>query len=109
MYLEQEVYLLLVLAFGAVSGVSAIVLVIFLIKSHNRNILWFGGQIVFLSFAFYLFFKCIVYLPNQGDAMYSENQSITLALSGVCWAISMVLNLIGIYKMLKKADIIYGI
>lgn len=102
MYLEEDVYSLLVLAFSVIAVVSAIILTTFYLRSHNKHIFWFGGQIIFLSFAFYCFYQCITYLPNQGDSMYSENQSITLALSGICWAISMVLNLIGIQKILNK-------
>lgn len=102
MYLEREVYQLLVVAFSVVAGASAGVLAGFYWKSHDKSIFWFVGQLVFLVFAFGLFYKCVTYLPNQGNSMYSEDQSITLALSGICWAISMVFDLIGIYKMVKK-------
>lgn len=102
MYLESEVYQLLVVAFGMVAGVSAGALAGLYWKSRDRNIFWFAGQLIFLAFAFALFYKCITYRPNQGNSMYSEDQSITLALSGICWAISMAFNVIGIYKTVKK-------
>lgn len=101
MYLEEEVYSLLVLGFSAVVVVSAILLTAFYLRSHNKHIFWFGGQLVFLSLAFYCFYQCIARLPSHGDSMYSENQSLTLALSGLCWAISMALNLIGVHKILR--------
>lgn len=101
MYLEQEVYSLLLFAFLAVFAVSALLLVMFYLRFRNRRLAWFGGQLGFLALAFYYFYQCVTCLPSPGDSMYSEEQSLTLALSGVCWALSMALCLTGVYRLSK--------
>lgn len=55
MYLEQEVYRTLFWAFIIVIVTSAAVISLFYIKTRKRSLLWFGGQLVFLSLSFRFF------------------------------------------------------
>lgn len=102
MYLEQELYALIVLIFGMVLAFACVILIWCYAKSHNKHLVWFGGHILSLSLACYFFYKCITYLPNEGNSMYSEEQSFTLALAGLCWIISMLLEFIGVCKVVKS-------
>lgn len=101
MYLEQEVYRTLFWAFIIVIVTSAAVISLFYIKTRKRSLLWFGGQLVFLSLSFRFFYRAITYLLNQANAMYSEDQSLRLGLAGLCWAISMLLMVAGIIGLNK--------
>lgn len=102
MYLEQEVYSLLIWGFALIAFLSVLVLILLYLKCRNRHIFWFGGQVVFLTLAFCYFYKAISYLPNQGNSMYSEMQSVNIALAGIFWAASMVFVLIGVSMLLRK-------
>jgi len=79
MYLEAEVYGLLAWGFGAVALIAAAVLLLLFLKSRNVHVLWFGGQLT----------------------------ALTLALAGLCWGLSMVFMLIGIFQLLRKRAVIY--
>ena len=107
MYLEQEVYGFLIFAFICIALLAAIVLAVLYWKSRNKHILWFGGQLLFLCLAFYFFFQAVSNLPVPGFSMYTEEQSFAIGRAGVCWAVSMVFMLFGIYKLLRKRDVIY--
>lgn len=101
MYLEREVYSLLVWGFSIIMLAAVIVLISLYMKARNKGLLWLGGQLIFTSAAFYYFYKAIRYLPNQGNDMYSEIQSLTIAAAGIFWAFSMVCMLIGICKLIR--------
>ncbi|HPE16835.1 MAG TPA: hypothetical protein PK597_07760 [Oscillospiraceae bacterium] len=107
MYLEQEAYGLIKGGFICVIAAAALVFTFLYWKSRNRHLLWFCGQAAFLTLAFHFFFSCVTYLPHQGNAMYSEDQTLTIALAGLCWAASMLFMFVGIYRLLKKQDVIY--
>ena len=80
---------------------SLAALIILYAKSRSRHILWFAGQLLFLGAAFRFFFRAVCTLPVPGFSMYTEEQTLTLAYAGVCWTVSMVFLLIGIYKLLR--------
>ena len=103
MYLEQEMYRLLLVFFILVVAVGALLLIVFYIKSRNKHILWFGGQLGCLSIAFYFFYRCITYLPNEGNVMYTETQTGTLTGAVIFWAISMVCTFVGVYMLLRRS------
>lgn len=105
MYLEQELYSTLLWAFIVVIIVCGVAIGILFVKTRNRNLIWIVGQLLLLSLAFRFLFQAITNLPDQMNAMYSEDQSLRLALAGVCWATSMALMMIGIIRSGKpKTD-----
>ena len=106
MYLEAEVYGIVVVCFSLVILCSLITLAVLLWKSRHTGILWFGGQTLSLLGAFYFFYRALRFLPGSSP-MYSEDQSVNIALAGVLWAVSMVCMLIGIWKLLKKGPVVY--
>lgn len=104
MYLEQEAYSLLLWSFIAVAVISLVIVVVLYLNSRNKNAFWLIGQIAFLSVSFYYFYRCVTYLPNQGNSMYTEIQTLTMAKAGISWAISMIFMFIGMYKLIRKKN-----
>ena len=98
MIFESEVPGFLAGGFLLVTLVSLAVLIILLIRSRNKNLLFFMAQLAFLALAFYL---------PRDNSMYTEENSLSIALAGLCWAASMGCMLAGIYRMLKKSKVIY--
>ena len=107
MYLEAEVFGLVCWAFLAVEGVTVLILLGLFLRSRNRALLWFGGQALWLGAAYFFFFRCLNQRPVPGFSMYTEEQSLLLALAGVCWALSMVCMLLGVYRLLRKGAVLY--
>lgn len=109
MYLEAEVYGLILDGFGIVVLGTLLVLIYLFWRSRNQAVLWFGGQTLFLSGAFWFFFRfralCLRYDPHF--SMYSEEQSVHIACAGFLWALSMLCMLIGIYRLLRKGPVIH--
>ena len=105
MIFESEVPGFLAGGFLLVTLVSLAVLIILLIRSRNKNLLFFMAQLAFLALAFYFFYD-IATLPRD-NSMYTEENSRSIALAGLCWAASMGCMLAGIYRMLKKSKVIY--
>lgn len=101
MYLEEEVYYLLVLAFALVMVLSSAILIWRYVKTRNKHLVWFGGQVLFLIAAFCFFYQCVCNTPDLSFIMYSEEQSVTLTLAGICWAISMLFESVGVWKAVK--------
>jgi hypothetical protein len=69
----------------------------FVIKRKNRSLLWFLGQIAFLGLSFNQFINLIQRKPEISEVMMSENNSLTLGIMGVFWALSMVCMILGIW------------
>jgi hypothetical protein len=102
MYLESEVYTLLPLAFWTIIVLYAFAIGFFCKKHKSRSALLFLGQIIFLCLSFRYFYVAIQYLPNSGDFMYSEKQSLNLGISGVCWATSVYFSAHAFVKVLSE-------
>lgn len=99
MHLEQEVYFLLILGFILIAVPGIAIMAMRYAKTRDKNLLWFAGQVLFLILAFYFCYRCIANVPNNpAHSMYSEEQSVILACTGICWAISMIFEYIGIWK-----------
>ena len=89
-------YGLIIVAFVIIMLLSVGLLVLACFKSRKKSVAMFVGQLVFLSLAFFFFYRCISYLPNQANVMYTEDQSLTLGIAGILWAISMLWEFVGI-------------
>ena len=105
MHLEAEVYRLVLGGFGLVALCTLAVLVYLFWRSRHRAILWFGGQLLFLSGAFWFFFQALCFPYDPQFPMYSEEQSINIACAGLLWALSMLCMLFGIYRLLRKGPV----
>ena len=102
MYLEQEAYIYFVVGVALIMVLEAAVLAVAFAKTRNMNLLWFVGQIIFSVFAACFFWECLRNVPTaSSNSMYTELQSIPFAKMGICWAVSMVLEVIGILKVAK--------
>ena len=107
MHLEAEVYGLVLGGFVIVVVCTLLVLIYLFWRSRNQVILWFGGQTLFLSGAFWFFFRALCFRYDPQFSMYSEVQSVHIACAGLLWALSMLCMLIGIYRLLRKGPVIH--
>lgn len=107
MYLESELYTFILIAFVCVALLTLIILGFLFWKTENRAIIWFIGQLFTLSGSFFFFFQALTYLPNQGNCMYSEDQSMRIVIAGLLWAVSMICMLLGIYRLLRKGPVVH--
>ena len=99
MYLEQEAYVYFVVGVALIMVFGTAISTAAYIKTHNKNLFWFVGQIVFSVLAACFFWKCLRNVPtDRTNSMYSEIQSIPFAKMGICWAISMFCEFIGIWQ-----------
>ena len=105
MVLESEVYYLLIVFFAITLLINCSVLIWCFTRTQNKAIMWFAAQVVFLILSFCFFYECIINPPDPTFAMYSEEQSLTLAYAGVSWILSVLAELVGICKMTKKHTI----
>lgn len=107
MHLEAEVYGLVLGGFGIVALCTLLVLGYLFWRSRHRAILWFGGQLICLSGAFWFFFRALCFRYDPQFSMYSEEQSLNIACAGLLWALSMFCMLFGIYRLLRKGPVIH--
>ncbi len=81
---------------------EAAILAVAFAKTRNKNLFWFVGQIVFSVLAACFFWECLRNVPTaSSNSMYSEHQSIPFAIMGICWAVSMLFEFIGVLKVAK--------
>lgn len=83
MHLEAEVYGLVLGGFVIVVVCTLLVLIYLFWRSRNQAILWFGGQTLFLSGAFWFFFRALCFRYDPQFSMYSEVQSVHIACAGL--------------------------
>ena len=107
MYLEAEAYDLVLGGFVIIALCTLSMLVYLFWRSRHRAILWFGGQLITLSGAFWFFFEALCFKPVPGFVMYTEEQTMNIACAGLLWALSMIRMLCGIYRLLKKGPVIH--
>ncbi len=101
MFLEAEVYHLLIVFFALVILLKSAVLLRCYVRSHNTAIMWFAGQVLLLILAFFFFYRCVVNVPDPAFSMYSEKQSTLLAYAGIFWALSAIAEIVGICRIIK--------
>jgi hypothetical protein len=99
MVVEQETQSLIIFGFSIV-----LVIVIFSIffawrKTKNRVLLWFIPQLIMLSICLLLFLQLIHNQNTVPAAMLSEENSLTIGLMGISWALSMIFMMVGIISM----------
>ena len=104
MYLESDARLLLPVCFALVMALALGALLLLYRKSRRKELLWLAGQLVFLCGAFIFFYRCVQNLPDSAEMhyFYTETQSLTIAMAGICWAVSMGLMVVGIVRLLRR-------
>jgi hypothetical protein len=70
--------------------------------NKNKAFSWFVVQFVFLYFAFNKFLYLIKPKPEVSASMMSEENSWTLGITGVLWAVSMFCMIIGVWVLNRK-------
>lgn len=102
MPMEQEIRGYLITGFSLVVIVSLMLLIYWLIKYKEKNIIWFIAH--FLTLALSLFFLINLLIgPNFSNyPMASEENSLQLALSGITWVVSIIFLSKGILEFIKQ-------
>lgn len=99
--MEAETLSMLKSGFIIVIVIVAICIITMLIKYRNKSLLWFAFQLIFISFGF----KFVLDVLNNNvtaNDMLSEETSLSIGLSALFWAISMVFMVIGIWRLVHK-------
>ncbi|WP_163152612.1 hypothetical protein [Anoxybacillus sp. MB8] len=103
MYLEAEVYGMVNWGFAIVMGIELISFIVLWLKHKfsKEAFCWFIGHIIFFSFAGYKLLEAINTFEHN-DFMGSEKASLSIGISGILWAISVVCLLIGIARLISS-------
>lgn len=102
MFLESELYMMIPVCFAVIIISSALALTLFYRKTKCNAIRYFALQLASLCAAFYFFYQSLCAQYDPAYSMFSEDQTIRIAFSGVLWAASMIFMLIGLKKLLDK-------
>ena len=102
MQMEAETLSMLTWGFFIVIAISLGVVIKLWLESKNNAFIWFIIQLVFLVFAFFRVSYLIQIKPEIPEVMMSEENSLSIGIIGVFWAISMLSMLIGIWQVIKK-------
>jgi uncharacterized membrane protein YagU involved in acid resistance len=102
MKMEAKTISMLVLGFSLVIGSGLAVIAGLWHKSKNCGLLWLFPQLGFLILAFLKFLYLIQAKPEIADVMISEENTRSLGLIGVYWAMSMIFMLMGIFRLNRK-------
>jgi hypothetical protein len=98
---EQEVKALVVIGFMLVLVLVAVPIYSLWNKTGNRGLLWFIPQFGMLFICLVLFIQLINNQRTVPSAMLSEENSLTIGLMGISWALSMVFMTIGTIRIVK--------
>ena len=101
MFVEAELPMLMLIGFIAVMVVYAALIFKFVGKAAKDGAWLFVVQIVLLAIAFS---QLYMMLGREHTAMISEQNSLNLAIAGLCWALSMVALALGIKKVSEEQE-----
>lgn len=101
MAMEQETESLIIFGFIIVLVIVAICIGLLWRKTRSNGLFWFIPQLGMLSLCLLLFIKLINNQANTPAPMLSEENSLTIGLMGVSWALSMGFMTIGISTSFK--------
>ena len=101
MALEQETESLIIFGFIIVLIIVAVYIGLLWRKTRNSGLFWFIPQLGMLSVCLLLFIRLINNQITTPPAMLSEENSLTIGLMGVSWALSMGFMTLGINTSFK--------
>jgi hypothetical protein len=96
MLVEQETTSLIIFGFTFVIIIVAISIFVLWKKTKNRGLLWFIPQLIMLTICLLLFLQLIHNQNTVPAVMLSEENSLTIGLMGISWALSMIFMTVGI-------------
>ena len=102
MQMEAETLSMLTWGFFVTIAISLGIIIKLWFISKSKAFIWFIAQLVFLVFVFFRFSYLIRIKPEIPEVMMSEENSLSIGIIGVFWAISMLSMLIGIWQVNKK-------
>ncbi|PER22708.1 hypothetical protein CN476_19735 [Bacillus cereus] len=102
MPMEQEIRGYLVTGSCLVIIVSLILLIYWLFKYKEKNIIWFIAHFLTLALSLFLLINLLIGPNFSNYPMTSEDNSLQLVLSGITWIVSIILLLKGILKFIKR-------
>ncbi|MGN4561959.1 hypothetical protein ACTFP3_27455 [Bacillus cereus group sp. MYBK5-2] len=102
MPMEQEVKGYLVTGPCLVIIISLILLIYWLIKYKEKNIIWFIAHFLTLALSLFLLINLLIGPNFSNYPMASEKNSLQLALSGITWIVSIIFLSKGILEFIKR-------
>lgn len=102
MPMEQEVRVYIITGSCLVIIISLILLIYWLIKYKEKNIIWFVAHFLALALSLFLLIDLLIGPNFSNHNMASEENSLQLALIGISWVVSIVFLLKGILEFIKQ-------
>ncbi|WP_236735558.1 hypothetical protein [Bacillus mycoides] len=102
MPMEQGVKEYLVTGSCLVVIVSLILLIYWLIKYNEKNIIWFIAHFLTLALSLFLLINLLIGPNFSNYPMASEENSLQLALSGITWVVSIIFLSKGMLEFIKR-------
>ena len=102
MPMEQEVRGYIITGSCLVIIISLILLIYWLIKYKEKNIIWFVAHFLTLALSLFLLIDLLIGPNFSNHNMASEENSLQLALIGISWVVSIVFLLKGILEFIKQ-------
>lgn len=102
MPMEQGVKEYLVTGSCLVVIVSLILLIYWLIKYKEKNIIWFIAHFLTLALSLFLLINLLIGPNFSNYPMASEENSLQLALSGITWVVSIIFLSKGMLEFIKR-------
>ncbi|PFK34056.1 hypothetical protein COI93_17870 [Bacillus cereus] len=102
MPMEQEIRGYLITGSSLVIIVSLMLLIYWLIKYKEKNIIWFIAHFLTLALSLFFLINLLIGSNFSNYPMASEENSLQLALSGITWVVSIIFLSKGILKFIKQ-------
>jgi hypothetical protein len=102
MLVEQETTSLIIFGFTFVIVIVAISIFVLWEKTKNRGLLWFIPQLIMQGICLLLFLKLIHNQNSVPAVMLSEENSLTIGLMGISWALSMIFMAVGVIVAVRN-------
>ena len=99
MAMESEVFLLILVGFALVFTLSFFAGRTLIKRTEPTAAMWFYRQ-QYALLACFVFFICSLFV-GSGDVYLSGINPLIVGCAGICWAISVLFMLVGIYQILS--------
>lgn len=102
MPVEQETASLIIFGFIFVMFIVMLSMLVLWKKTKNRGLVWFIPQLVMLSICLRFFTRLIDHQTTVPAVMLSEENSLTIGLMGISWALSMIFMTVGVIVAVRN-------
>ncbi|MCZ8521815.1 MULTISPECIES: hypothetical protein [Paenibacillus] len=104
MTMEEGTLPLLHIGFGTVIALCAFVFIVLWRRTRLGSYIWFLANLVFLVIGYFFAVDVLKGNPDVHHVMRSEENSWSIGLAGVSWALSVFCMLIGVCEITNRLD-----